>query len=454
MKSGLTRVAVAVLAIATGVPQASAETLWEALSMAYANNPTLLAARASLRVADELVPQAVSGWRPTVRFRGDIGKRGIESETAFFSSKENRTPRTYTLELSQPLFRGGRTVAGTRQAENVVLAGRQSLRTTEQDVLLRSVVAYLDVLRDQAVVALTRNNERVLRRQLEATQDRFEVGELTRTDVAQSEARLSRATSERISAEGDLVADRATYKRAIGQAPGQLEPAPPLTEGPGTEEEALAVAAAENPLIVGARFNEQAATSAVHVAAGTLLPEIDLTGELNRSEDTASRDSVSESASISARLTVPLYQSGAEWSRLREARQLLSQRRLEVRESMRTVTESVTRAWEGLQTARARIVSDRSQVRANEIALEGVQEEATVGARTILDVLDAEQELLDSRVALVRTERDEYVAAFQLKQALGRLEAARLPLQVELYDPSRHYDAVRDKWFGLDRLGR
>jgi TolC family type I secretion outer membrane protein len=453
MKFRPTLVAISMLTVASQTPSAAAETLWEALAMAYANNPTLLAQRAALRAADESVPQALSGWRPSLIFRSEFGKRGIESTSSFFASKENRTPESYTLTLTQPLFRGGRTVAGTRQAENQVLSGRELLRSTEQDVLLQGVTAYVDVLRDQAVVELTRNNERVLARQLEATKDRFEVGELTRTDVAQSEARHSRASSERIRAEGDLIASRATYKRVIGDAPGGLEPTPPLSDIPATEEEAMVIAEAENPQVVAARFAEDAATHAVRVTAGTLLPEVDLAGELNRSEDSASRGSLSESASILARLSVPLYQSGAQWSRLREARQTLSQRRIEVRESLRGVTESVTRGWEALQTAQARIVSDSEQVRANEIALDGVREEATVGARTILDVLDAEQELLDSRVALVRTERDEYVAAFQLKQAIGRLQASLLPLPVELYDPARHYDAVRGKWFGLDDLG-
>ena len=430
-----------------------AETLWGALAMAYSGNPTLLAARASLRALDEEVPRALSGWRPTVTFTGETGKARVDTESGFFSSKDTRTPKSYVLNLTQPLFRGGRTVEGARRAENLVLAGRERLRTTEQEVLQQAVAAYMDVLRGQAVVELDRGNERVLRRQLQATQDRFEVGELTRTDIAQSEARLSRATSERVRAEGELIASRANYKRVIGVAPGVLEPAPPLSDLPATEEQALAVAEAESPDLLAPRFEEQAARHAVRATAGNLLPTLSLNGELSRLEDASTRDSVSERARIIARVTVPLYQSGAEWSQVRQARQTLSQRRLQVDESRRAVTEQVTRAWEALLTARARIRSDKDQVRANQIALEGVREEASVGARTILDVLDAEQELLDARVSLVRTERDEYVAGFELRQAVGRLSARRLALQVELYDPSAHYKAVRNKWLGFGELG-
>ena len=444
----------ALLSLALPLHWARADTLWEALAMAYTSNPTLLAERASLRAIDEGVPQALSGWRPTVTVTGEGGKSKVNTETAFFTSEQTRTPRSIGLSLSQPLYRGGRTVAGTRLAESLVRAGREQLRATEQEVLLQAVIAYMDVLRDQAVVELTRNNERVLRRQSEATKDRFEVGELTRTDVAQSEARLSRAVSERVRAEGDLIAGRAAYKRVIGVSPMVLEPAPPLGDLPGSEEDALAAAEAENPNLLAARFDEQASRQAVRQSIGDLLPTLSLDGEFRRAEDASSRDSVTERASIAARVSVPIYQAGAVSSQVRQARQTLSQRRLEVDERRRAVTEAVTRAWEELQTARARITSNTDQVRANEIAHEGVREEASVGARTILDVLDAEQELLDARVSLVRVQRDEYVAAYRLRQAIGRLSARHLELKVEPYDPTVHYDAVHYKWIGFDEFGR
>ena len=439
-------VAGALLALAAPLAPAAAETLAEALALAYANNPTLRAARATVRVADEAVPQALSGWRPTVRFNSTYGKQYTDNQGA---PAVSLTPFVNRLTVDQPLYRGGRTVAGTREAESRVLAARERLRATEQQVLLDAVIAYLDVLRDQAVVELGRNNERVLRRQLEATRDRFEVGELTRTDIAQSEARLSRATSERISAEGELVASRATYMRVIGIAAGALALAPPYGELPRGEDEALSIAVAENPVLLAARYDEQAAGHAVREVTGSLLPTLSLSGELSRTEESSTFFASTDQGRLFAQLSVPLYQSGSVWSQARQARETQNERRIRIDESRRDVIEEVTQAWEALQTSRARIQSDGDQVRANEIALEGVREETTVGARTILDVLDAEQELLDSRVSLVRAERDEYVAAHRLKLAVGRLSARHLGLAVDLYDPGSHYQAVRGKLFGF-----
>lgn len=446
MRLGLQGIAGAVLLLVVQGGPGRAETLFDALALAYSNNPGLRAQRAALRAVDEGVPQALSGWRPTV---GIDGEGGIRRTDGFFSEPDTIVPRSGSLTVAQPLYRGGRTVRGTSQAENEVGAGRQQLLATEQEVLLAGVIAYMDVLRDQAVVELTRNNERVLQRQLEATQDRFEVGELTRTDIAQSEARVSRATSERIQAEGGLIASRATYRRVMGAAPTDLEPAPPLGGLPATEDEAAAIANGENPDLLAAKFLQEAAADAVFVAAGALLPSLTFNGELSRQEEGFSRGSRTDSAGFSVQLSLPLYQSGSVYSQVRQAREIHSQRRLEVNEVGRAVAELVTRAWERLQTARARIRSDQELVRATQVALDGVREEAAVGARTVLDVLDAEQELLDAQVSLVRTERDEYVAAFQLRQAVGRLTAARIGLGVDLYDPVRHYDAVRNKWIGF-----
>ena len=436
-------------AIALAVPgsTARAESLWDALAMAYRNNPTLEARRAALRAVDETVSQALSGWRPTVSANVSAGRRSTDNSGA---DSVVLDPRSGEIRVSQPLFRGFRTVEGTRQAEADVLAGREDLRSTEQQVLLDAVVAYVDVLRDQAVVELRSNNERVLARQLEATKDRFEVGELTRTDVAQSEARRSRATSERIRAEGELVASRARYERVVGVPPGALEPTPPLQGLPQNEDQARQIAEQENPLLGAARHRRSSATYAVRVATGALLPTVDVVGELSRSLDGSTFFARTNNAGISAQMSIPLYQSGRVWSEVRQSRQVLNQRAIEISEARRAVLEAVTQAWEALQTARARIRSDSQQVRANDIALEGVREEATVGARTILDILDAEQELLDSQVSLVRTERDEYVEAYRLRQALGRLTAGALGLGVEQYDPNIHYNAVRNRLIGTE----
>jgi TolC family type I secretion outer membrane protein len=433
------------LTLALAVSPAAAETLQEALAAAYENNPDLRAERARLRATDENVPQALSGWRPSVTASGSIGR---ERARTSLIDEQQLTPTIKQLDLTQPLYRGGRTVAQTRQAESQVQAGRAFLESVEQAVLLNAVTAYMDVLREQANVALTSNNEQVLNRQLEATRDRFEVGEVTRTDVAQAEARVSRASSDRVAAQGRLGVQRATYARVVGNLPGSLEPAPPLPPLPPTLPEAIAVATTENPDLEAAQYVEDAARHNVRVATGALLPSVNLVGRVLRSDETTFEDSESRSDSIRAQITIPLYQSGAVESQVRQAKEIASQRRIEIEQTRRAIVESTTQAWEDLESARARIATGREQVRANEIALEGVRQEASVGSRTTLDVLDAEQELLDSRVALVAAERDEYVAGFRLLAAIGGLSADRMGLPVERYDPDRHYRQVRDKWWG------
>ncbi|MFQ5785349.1 MAG: TolC family outer membrane protein [Alphaproteobacteria bacterium] len=434
---------------ATTGSSAKSETLEEALVGAYAGNPTLLAERAALRATDEEVPQALSGWRPTVTVNADAGRSRVNTQTSFFTSAQNRKPITSSLDLTQPLFRGLRTVSSVARAENLVLSDRARLAETEQQVLLDTVTAYMDVHRDGAVLDLATNNEQRLRRQLEAARDRFEVGEVTRTDVAQAEARLSNAVADRVRAEGDLIASRAAYLNAVGTLPGKLTRPEPAGGLPASEDEARAAAVKANPAILRAQYAERAAIYDVRIATGELLPEVNLVGQLGYSEDGGSRNSRTKQASIAARLTVPLYQSGAEYAAVRAARQVAAQRRIEVDENRRTVIEDVTRAWQDLQTARARITSFEDSVRANEIALEGVEQEAAVGSRTTLDVLDAEQELFTSKVDLVRAQRDEVVASFALRAAIGALTAASIGLDVEVYNPRAHYDAVRDKLWGF-----
>jgi TolC family type I secretion outer membrane protein len=424
---------------------AQAETLFEAMSEAYSNNPTLAAQRAQQRALDEGVAQAVSGWRPTVSLSGEAGWQRQEINNL---GANNDTPVSGQLSVQQPLYRGGRTVSATESAEASVRAGLANLMSTEQQILLQAVTAYMDVLRDLAVVELNKNNEQVLRRQLEAAQDRFSVGEITRTDVAQAESRLSRARSDRIEAEGALESSRATYARIVGRKPGDLEPPPPLPQLPQSEQDALDVGLAGNPTLAAAQHNEEASRADVRTTSGQLLPTVSLTASHTHAEDTSSTIDENDTSEISATVSVPLYQSGSVYSQVRQAKQVNNQRRIQIEEARRNVVESVTQAWENLTTARARIVSRREQVRANEIALDGVIQEAAVGARTTLDILDAEQELLDARVALVQAERDEYVSAFSLQSSVGRLTAQSLNLQVDVYDPSVYYRKVRDKWIG------
>lgn len=435
---------IAATTLGFGAP-AWAETLEEALAAAYNNNPQLQAGRAELRATDELVPQALSGWRPTATINGQAGK---EWEDSNVQGDENLTPRSADLNITQPLYRGGRTVAGTAQAENLVLAQREILLDLEQDVLLQAVTAYMDVVRDEAVLQLNINNEHVLRRQLEAAQDRFTVGEITRTDVAQAESRLALATAQRIAAEGQLTTSRAVYRQVVGDLPGTLEPASPAPDLPASEEETIA-ASASAPNVRAAEYTERAARDGVDVVLGELLPQVRLSTDLQTGEDLQTNNVSTDSAAIRVEVTIPLYQAGSVSSRVREAKQRVAQRRQDIETQRRFAAQQATTAWRALQTARAQIESFESQVRAGEIALEGVQQEAAVGSRTVLDILDAEQELLDARVSLVQARRDEVVASYQVKSAIGRLTARELGLPVDLYDMERYYEEVRDKWWGL-----
>ena len=427
---------------------AGGQTLEQALVAAYLDNPRLEAQRAGLRASDELVPQALAGWRPTVRLnsaanlteqRGSTGGGGL-------------TTLSHGLRVEQPVYRGGETTANTRRAENLVRLERARLIQVEQEVLLEAIAAYTAVLRDQAVLDLAISNEQRLRRQLDAARDRFSVGEVTRTDVAQAEARVAGAVAERIRAEGDLLAVRATFEQVIGSVPGERLVRPDLPSLPGSEAEAQNLAEL-NPSLVGARFGLAAAGDDVDVALSALRPRVTVSGELAYVDEPSRQIDWQRSASIGAQLTVPLYQGGGEHARVRQNRQVVGQRQSDLDRARRLVREEVTGAWEALQTARARIASFEEQVRANEIALEGVRQEALVGARTTLDVLDAEQEAFASEVDLTRARRDMVVAAYRLKAAVGQLTVADLGLPVEPFDDQAHYRVVRDKWFGLEAAG-
>ena len=453
----LRRLAVLVLTLgAAGMASpATAQTFEEALSAAYRNNPTLQAARARLRGVDEGVPQALSDWRPSVTVFGDAGIERVDSDPGGSArgTEETREPRSVSLDIRQSLYRGGRTVAATRAAFNRVQAERARLLSTEQGVLLAAVTAYMDVFRDQAILELNINNEQVLRRQLEATEDRFRVGEVTRTDVSQAQARLAGATADRIQAEADLEASRAGYQNIIGEPAGTpILPDPPA-DLPENVDAANQAASQFNPGVVAAQFDERAARDDAREVKGELLPSLDLEGTASHSLDSSGDDSEFTRYRGLVALTVPLYQQGAVYSRLREARQNIVESRELIDSERRAAVENSTSAWEQLLAARAQIEALGAQVTANEVALEGVQREAEVGSRTVLDVLDAEQELLDSRVDLVTAERDLIVAIFDVKSAIGQLTARLLDLPVELYDPEAHYDEVRGKWFGARSSG-
>ena len=436
------------LAVAGGQP-AAAQTLAGAMADAYSTNPTLAAARAELRAVNEGVPQALANWRPKVSVTASGGKARIDSETSTTSNQDTLTPLSASANVVQPLYRGGRTIAGTARAEQEVQAQRAILDSVEQFILLSASTAYMDVWLAQSVVAFTENNEKVIGRQLEATRDRFTVGEVTRTDVAQSETRLATATAERIGAEGALRSSRAIYKEVVGKAPGVLQAPPPVADLPASLDAVIDHSNSRNPDILAASFAEKAARHRVREVTGELYPTVDLSASLSHSEETSARGSETQRAEILAQVTIPLYQQGAVSSRVREAKQVSNQRRIEIEEVRRNAEQEGISAWEALQTARAQIHSFESGVRAAEIALEGVRQENEVGARTILDILDAERELLDAQVNLVRSQRDEIVAGFEVLSAIGQLTARDLELTVAVYDPEIDYLNVRNSWFGL-----
>ena len=426
---------------------AGAETLSEALAAAYESNPTLKAQRAQLRAVDEGLPEARSGWRPTVTATGEAGYAEIENSSAP-GTTQALNPLSYGLNLNQPLYRGGRTIAGTSRAKNLIKAERAALLSVEQTVMLAAAGAYMDVLRDTAVLELQVKNEQVLRRELDATRDRFSVGEVTRTDVAQAEARQAQAVAGRIGASGNLNSVRATYRRVVGKAPESPESPPPLSGLPESLEATQQLAEESNPDMVAARFAELAARNDISLAKGELLPTLSLNGLVEHREESAIEGSETDRASVIAQLTIPLYQAGGPSARVRRAKQTAGQRRIQVEETRRLVRERATLAWEVLEAARARITQFEIQVSANEIALAGTRQEALHGLRILIDVLNAEQELLDAQVNLVGAQRNSYVAGLNLLAAIGRLTARDLALPVEYYDEQAYYNKVKGKFWG------
>ncbi len=440
------------------VRPATAQSLSEAFAYAYNNNPLLLAQRALLRATDESVPQALANWRPTVTFNAGAGynRAGFETPNAITGQPtptlfSNYETRQVALQVTEPLYRGGRTEAQTRQAIETVESARAQTMAVEESVFQSVAQGYLDVVRDQQLVEVARNNEEVLRKQLESTRDRFRVGEVTRTDVAQAESSLAQATAQRINAEGQLRVSEAEYTRAVGHPPGRLLQPRQRPALPATLEGALHLAGNDNPNIIAAKFTELAARANVSIVRGQLLPQVSLVGSLLRSYAPAvTLESAREDiASVTLQLTMPLYEGGAIYSQTRQAEQTVGQRQSQVDDARRAAVQTATQNWETLQAARAAIASFGTAVRAAQIALEGTQQEALVGTRTVLDVLIAEQQLFTTQSQLVTSEHDAALAEFNLAAACGRLIAPDMKLPVKLYDMDRHYNEVKDKWLGF-----
>jgi outer membrane protein len=436
-------------------------TLAEALAATYSNQPALQAERAKLRATDENVPTALAGWRPTVVLAGSAGYGdGLEREysgldahlglSAWSKLKTDRDIGTAQATVTQPLYTGGKVQANVNRAKDQVMAERANLIAQEQTSFTNTVNAYVGVIEAQDLLTLNINNEQVLKKQLDATNDRFRVGEITRTDVAQAEAALAGATAQRQTAEGNLATARATFVQIVGfYPPADLVEPQPLALPVRDEREVTAMASANNPNVVAAQFNDSAAKDAVDVAFSQLMPQLSLQGQAFDQENSGTRSNEINGYQVVAQLSVPLYQGGAEYAAVRQAKQSEQQTARLVADAQRTAVQAAVNAWETLAAASAAADSTRSQIRANAVALEGVEREAIVGSRTTLDVLNAEQALLNSRVTLVQNLAQLVNASYGVAAAIGRLTARDLHLGVPLYDETAYYNEVKNKWVGL-----
>ena len=462
----------AALTVAGVAIPAQAQTLQEALAYAYANNPTLLTARAQLRATDENVPQALAGWRPQVTTSTAVGYVDQHNRALGLSvinnpanpefgrqyyapvnlgthTHQDRSTLSATVTATQPIYRGGRTVASIRRAENQVYGQRARLMATEQQVFGDTVNSYVNVVQNQELLRLNINNEQVLTEQLRATNERFRVGEITRTDVAQAEARLAGAKASRQQAEGNLATARATFMRLVGIAAQRLTAPQPLRQPVRDADEAGNLAATNNPNVVAALFDESAARDNIDIQVSALLPQLSAQAQGFRTDNASAQHIRLSGAQATLNLSVPLFQGGAEYAAVRQARQQAQQARGVVDDQRRQAVQQAASAWSTLASARAQVESTRVQIRANEVALDGVQREAIVGSRTTLEVLNAEQELLNSRTSLVQALANVVSASYSVAAAVGRLNAIDLALPVQLYDARAYYAAVRDRWFGL-----
>ncbi|MDO9223988.1 MAG: TolC family outer membrane protein [Caulobacter sp.] len=424
--------------IAGGASAASAETLADAIALAYQTNPTLQGQRASQRALDESVIQARTGLRPQVSASADLSASdGDGNGDAARSSGAG-------LSVSQPIYTGGRVSSQISAAQADVLTGQEGLRSVEASVLQAVITAYVDVRRDQERLRISQENVAVLQRQLDEARARFEVGEITRTDVAQAEARFAASRASLASAQAQLAISRASYAAVVGQNPGDLEPEPSL-EGllPTAIENAFDAAEQNNSQILGAEYAERASAARVATARSARLPTITATGSVGYDAGATAAsplfannafDDYQRSVSGRVGVSVPLFTGGLISSQVRAAQERNNADRQSIEETRRSVLRTVSQAWNSLTGARANLTANEEQVRAARIAFEGVRQEAQVGLRTTLDVLNAEQELRNAELALVSARHDEYVAAAALLSAMGKLEAKYLTPDVAQYD--------------------
>ena len=450
------------------IGSAGAETLGGALAKAYLSNPDINQQRAAVRASDENIPKANAGFLPTVNGQASYGVSysqfaskteaidlggGVSIPIAGGAGDLLAHPRSVGVTINQNIWNGDRTINGVRQAESSMLAAREQLRNTEQNVLLNGVTFYMNVLRDSAILSLNRANVDVLKEQLRNTQDRFNVGEVTKTDVAQAQASLAGAEAQALSAQSTLQSSIASYRQTIGDEPKNLAPVKPLDKVlPKTLADAIAISQVEHPAIVAALHGVDAAELNVKIFEGALLPTLSAQVQAAQQWDSTALQVIPNrifNVTATAQLTIPIYQGGAEYASTRQAKEQLTQQELQAAQQRDTVRAAVTSAWWLFAVSPAVIRSSRAQVDAAAVALAGVREEAKVGQRTTLDVLNAQQTLLNARVQLVSAEHDQVVASFALLSAIGRLSTINLGVAVAQYDPRVHFDQVKDKWIGL-----
>ena len=488
----LAAAAVVLTAVAVVFPNGGqAETISRALIQAYGSNPDLNQQRANVRVTDENVSRATAGYRPRVNGSIDAGFQysdiraaspatgpggsvnGVTAATAANTgqlslaqvdnagngstrsvagvARYSGKPRGVGLTAQQTLFDGNRTYNSVRQAESQVFGSRENMRVTEQNILFSAASNYMNVLRDTAILNLRRNNIAVLEEQLRQTRDRFQVGEVTRTDVAQADASLAQARSDYFAAQSNLQASIASYRQVVGSEPRRLEPAQSVERLlPRRLTDAVEVSQVEHPAIAASLHQVDVAALAVKIAEGALYPTATLNGSVNQRADFNGVPNYRAlTATVTGQINIPLYQGGSEYAAIRQAKEQVSQARLNADLQRDQVRAALVTAWGQLETAKAQIASGQAAVAAAEIALNGIREEAKVGQRTTFDVLNAQQVLLNARVTLVSAQRDRVVNSYSVLAAMGRLDTITLALNVDTYDPSVHFDQVKGKAFGV-----
>ncbi len=454
---------VLLLAFCAFAPGLRAETLKGALLRAYNASPVINSGRAGVRALDEKVPQALSGMRPKARAGGfraqdnravsrqldiDLTDPTIRAPTKSIQSGQS-VPRSADLTIEQPVFDGFRTTNATRRAETGVFAGRARLQLTEQRVLFNAVSAYMSVMRDTAALRLQENNVAVLAEQLRQTRERYLAGQITLTDIAQAEARLAAGQSLASQARAALDASIGAYRQTIGEEPKKLAPGAPVDSLiPATREEVERIAQAEHPVILAALHDADAADLDIRVVESDFMPKLSIVGRLFTQTDVSGVYNRNTGASVGARLDVPLYEGGLTSSQVREAKEVAGQRRLDVDVARADVIALVRANWGALQAAKTQIGAAQTQIAAAERALYGVREELKAGQRTTLDVLNAQQELLNARIGLLVAQRERVVASYAVLAAMGRLSIDVLRLGEALYDPAIHYEQVKDLWGG------